>query len=956
MSQPPQDDDDAQTILPTRRTDFTPARPLTGFLLEPGRKLGSRYTIVKLLGRGGMGAVYQAWDDELQVAVAIKTILPDADADEHATHAAEERFKRELLLARQVTHKNVVRIHDLGEIDGHKYITMSYVEGETLGRVIRRNGPLPVPKTVAIAKQIADGLAAAHEVGIVHRDLKPENIMITPEGQALIMDFGIARGRGGSTETQAGTIIGTIEYMAPEQASGLPVDQRADIYAFGLIVYDMLLGRQRTKGRDNPMSEMVQRTQQAPPPPTQTRVDIPADFEEIVMQCVQPGPADRPQTTGQLVDLLARLAPDGHLRPDPVRLNRRTIMSIAAGAVLFLLLATGGTWYFASRTPVVPVARAPISVLIADFDNRTGDAVFEGAVEQALGVGIESATFITSFARRDALRVAAQIRPGASLDESVARLVSVREGVGVVLAGSVAPSGSGYTLAVKAMAPEDGRTITEATAYAADKAGVLGAVGEVAADIRRGLGDTTNLTTADETFTAASLEAARAYASGQDLAAAGRHADAIEQYRQAVALDPNFGRAYSGWATSAFTLGRRDEAESLYQKAFGLLDRMTQREKFRTLGVYYGTVARNYEKAIENYKELTSKYPSDGAGLNNLAVAYFNVLQFKEASDAGRRLLDVYPARLLYRTNYALYAMYAGDLSTAVAEARDVVGKDPAYAAAYLPIAVPSALEGKFDEADAAYAAMAKAGAQGASRAALGRADLLMFRRQYAAAVPLLEEGIVADAKSGNSAGQAAKLVALAEARQAMGDRAASVAAAQRAVEAVRIESAAFPAGVVLLRAGRAADARARAATLANELSARSRAYGKLLEGEIALADRKFVEAIQAFAAARDLSNVWMTRFDLGRAYVEAGRHAEALSELELCEQRRGEATALFLDDTPTLRYLAPLPYWLARAQEGLGLAAPARENYGKFLQWVPADASDPTTVDARKRSAALAR
>ncbi len=930
----------------------TASRLVAGEMLSPGAKFGARYTIIKLLGRGGMGAVYQAWDDDLEVAVAIKTILPDADADEHATHATEQRFKRELLLARQVSHKNVVRIHDLGEVDGQKYITMSYIEGETLGRLLKRVGPLPVPQALAYARQIVDGLAAAHDVGIVHRDLKPENIMITPERQAVIMDFGIARGSAGHTETKAGTIIGTLEYMAPEQAGGRPVDHRADIYAFGLILYDMLLGRQRAAGRDN-MTELLDRVQRAPAAPHVTRAEVPEALETILMRCVQPDIAKRPQSTSALVEALEALSPDGHLLKPALTPTRLPLKAILAAAAVAIAAMAAGVWYIATGPKPPPAARAPISVVIADFNNQTRDRVFEGALEQALGVGIESASFVTALPRQDAVRAIGQIRPGAALDESGALLVAKREGIAVVLAGAVAASGSGYELTLKAIAPGDGRMLETVSARASDKAAVLSAIGELAADMRRKLGDTTEIRSESETFTAASLEAARAYAAAQDLANSGRHEQAIERYREAVQLDQNFGRAYSGWATSAFRLGRREEAENLYQRAFGLLDRMTEREKFRTLGVYYGTIARNYPKAIENYQQLTSKYPADGAGLNNLAVAYFNMLKFKEASDAGRRVLEIYPKPLLYRSNYALYAMYASDLATAVTEASKVISEEPNYAIAYLPIALDAAIKGQFAEAEAAYDSMTKGGALGASRGAMGKADLRMYRYRFADAIKMLDAAIADDEKTNNRSAQASKLVALAEARQASGNTQASLDAARRATELVKLEHAVFPAGRVLLRAGREADARTLAASLANELSPQSRAYGKLLEGEIALGRARYVDAVAAFTAAKDLANVWMTRFDLGRAYLEAGRFAEALSEFEECDKRRGEATAIFLDDSPSLRYLAPLNYWWGRAQQGLGIAALAREKYQAFLALVPPESNDALAVDARKRLAA---
>ena len=184
--------------------------------LRPGQSFGPRYHIIKMLGVGGMGAVYQAWDAELGVAVALKVIRTDSRR-RSVSPDAEKRFKQELLLARQVTHKNVVRIHDLGEIDGIKYITMPFLQGDDLATMLRRDGKLPVARALRIARQIAGGLEAAHDAGVVHRDLKPANVMISADDLALIMDFGIS---ASNDEAAGGGIVGTLEYMAPEQGTG----------------------------------------------------------------------------------------------------------------------------------------------------------------------------------------------------------------------------------------------------------------------------------------------------------------------------------------------------------------------------------------------------------------------------------------------------------------------------------------------------------------------------------------------------------------------------------------------------------------------------------------------------------------------------------------------------------------------------------------------------------------
>ncbi|HKV98731.1 MAG TPA: serine/threonine-protein kinase, partial [Vicinamibacterales bacterium] len=315
-----------------------------GFL-SPGHDFGSRYHIIRLLGAGGMGAVYQAWDRTLEVAVAIKIMRPQSAADPGDTVAAERRFKRELLLARQVTHKNVVRIHDLGEIDGITYITMPYVQGSDLASIIRREGRMAVERALAIARQIGAGLVAAHDAGVIHRDLKPANIMIDADDHALIMDFGIARSAAGGMTMTVGAGVGTIEYMAPEQARGEAVDQRADIYAFGLIVNDMLLGR-RQSGESTAVAELMARIREAPASVRSIDPTIPAWLDALVTRCLAPSPAARYE---KMKDVLAELEAGEHG-------GRTTAIPVMVGATATAGATTTGA---TSTAPVALPATAP---------------------------------------------------------------------------------------------------------------------------------------------------------------------------------------------------------------------------------------------------------------------------------------------------------------------------------------------------------------------------------------------------------------------------------------------------------------------------------------------------------------------------------------------------------------------------------------------------------------------
>ncbi|MEW6319978.1 MAG: protein kinase [Acidobacteriota bacterium] len=925
----------------------------------PGRRIGTRYTIIKQLGRGGMGAVYQAWDDELTVAVAIKVILADASTDPSTRHDAEQRFKRELLLARQVSHRNVVRIHDIGDVGGVKYITMALIEGETLAALMRRMGPLPVEQALALMGQVAEGLAAAHDVGVVHRDLKPENIMVTPDGRAVIMDFGIARStHKGTTQTQAGSILGTLEYMAPEQASGQPVDQRVDVYALGLIAYDMLLGRHRVTVRDNPMTELMDRVRNPPAPPRATRPDVPSDFEEIILRAVQPEASARYATSAELKTALDALDAAGRRRPDlppaaaPPRPSRLPLAIVGAAAIV--VLGLGGMYVWRESGPAAPSDPPPaVSVLIADFDNRTGDAVFDGVVEQALTLGVESASFVTTYPRREALRTAALIKPGAALDVQTARLVALREGVQLVLAGAVEPRGGGYRISARALGPDEASApLYELTADANGKATVLERVGELAGKVREALGDTTVPSggpVATETFTAASLEAARAYAAAQELQWTGRVEDAIGMYQKTIELDPQMGRAYSGLAAQYQNLGRMAEAERHYKQALALIDRMTDREKYRTRGSYF-LFARNPSQAIQEFTALVKAYPSDSVGLSNLALARFYQRDMAAALEQGQRAADLFPRNVLRRANLALYAMYAGDFETAIAQSLEAHTLNPTHLKSFVARALSQLALGRGEEAAATYGKLRETSDTAASFAVAGLADLAHVEGRLADARALLADGIAADVAAKNMTGAATKRVALAEVLLAAGDSAGAAREALAGRAASDVDNVQAGAALVLAAAGRSRDAESVAVVLDGKLEVDPQAYARLIRAEIALAAGQARAALDHARAAQKLADTWLGRVTLGRAYLAAGAFPEAYAELEAALRRKGEATAVFLDDVPTYRLLPPVHYYLGVAQEGLKSPA-AAESFTTFLAIkAKSDGTGTLVAEARKK------
>ncbi|MEO8682272.1 MAG: protein kinase, partial [Vicinamibacterales bacterium] len=908
---------------------------------QPGQQVSPRYTIIRILGMGGMGAVYQAFDHELGVAVAIKVIRPAAQSDATAAKELEQRFKRELVLARQVTHKYVVRIHDLGEVDGIKYLTMPFVEGETLAQLLKRVGTLPVTQALPWARQIAQGLAAAHEKGVIHRDLKPENIMVEKPsaqtsvvegregGDALIMDFGIARSvEHGGTQTAAGSVIGTLEYMAPEQAQGGKVDQRADIYAFGLIIYDMIVGRQRLAKKSNPMTELLERLTASPPSPRSVNPKIPEALDAVVMKCLAPSADDRYATSQEVVRALERLTDDGHIRvdelhPAPVVIvtPARPYWQLAVAAVVLASIFGGGGWYLSNRgTPKLPAVKDPISVLIADFNNKTGDPVFDGVVEQALGLGIEGASFITTYPRRDALRAAAVIKPGSKLDETTSRLVARREGVGLVLAGDIEQRGTVYHITTRGLgADNDGPPLYTVEADAASKAEILETVGSLAGKVRTALGDTAvpkDGPAPNETFTAASLEAAKAYAEGQGFQAAGKREEAIAKYQLAVKLDPNLGRAYSGMAAQYVNLGRADEAQKYYDEALKLIDRMTDREKFRTRGSYY-LFARKVPEAIKEYTALVAAFPGDSAGQANLALAYFYDRNMQKALEEGQKAIAM-SRSITPRSNATLYAMYAGQFETAITASDEVLKLNPRFEKAFLERGLSEVGLGRGAAAVKTFENLKGTSPTGASYAFAALADLALYEGRTKDAIAILNDGIASDTAAKNLTGVALKRVALADARLAQGDTAGAAREAEQAAAASQSLGVQVTAGLVLARTGKAPAALKIADALAQKLEADPQAYARLLRAEVSLAQNQARAAFDHARAAHDLADVWIGRVILARADLELGQFAEATSELDAAIKRQGEATALALDEWPTFRYFPQVYYYKGLAQDGL--------------------------------------
>src|SRR6266404_931923 len=511
----------------------------TGESFEPGTVLAGRYEIIALLGQGGMGAVYKAHDTELDRFVALKLIPPELARNPEIL----KRFKQQLLLARQVTHKNVIRIFDLGQADGFKFITMDFVEGQDLHRLLLEKGKFPPEQAARIMLQICRALEAAHAEGVIHRDLKPQNIMLDASGRILVMDFGIARSAYLPGMTQTGALIGTPEYMSPEQGRGEALTERSDLFSMGIIFYELLTGKSPYHS-DTPLATLWKRMTEKVTPPVVLDPTLPQALSNIVVKALEIEPKNRFASAREMAQQLeVWLGPSAGGETIFLPAPRIKPYWKWASAALGVLLVTS-VIAFRLRGPAKPkAAHAPVSVLVADFTNHTGDPIFEDTLEPMFNVALEGASFINAYSRSTARNLAKKLpHPSDKLDEESARLIGVSQGLSAVVTGSLTLRGDAYKLSVEALDARTGNSIATAEITARGKDELLRDIPKLAAPLRKALGDTTPVAAqlaVSGPFTAASLEVVHQYSLAMNQVYAGKTAEAYQSFSKAVELDPN---------------------------------------------------------------------------------------------------------------------------------------------------------------------------------------------------------------------------------------------------------------------------------------------------------------------------------------------------------------------------------------------------------------------------------
>lgn len=582
--------------------------------LPPGTLLASRYRILGVAGVGGMGVVYRARDDELGIDVALKVLRRDLAADPKFV----ERFRGELLLARQVTHPNVVRIHDIGEHDGTRFLTMTFVEGKSLREMLETEGRLSPDRALPIVRQIAAGLGAAHAAGIVHRDLKPANILIDPAGHASITDFGVARSISGDGRTRAGAVVGTPEYLAPEQVSGDPVDGRTDLYALGIVFFEMLSGELPFPGPSQ-AELLAQRLAGRPRNLTDTGVDTPAGVQRLVGRCLERSPSRRYQTSEELVIDLDRTATARPRRRWPALAAATALFAAAAGGLLLLAKHRSKAETATAAAPRHAVAVLPLADEAADPALAWAGA----GVAEMLATSLAESPNLRVM---DSLRVLRSVRDlrltGGRYDDAALSSLAQLWNVDRLVTGTLRRAGSRVRIDLRVSRAEAGGSLAASSVAAESEGveGVFGAVAGLAQRLRAELGLPERGVVEKLEPATRSVEAERAYQEGCSRLAVGDEIGAAPHLEKAAAADPGFAEALERLAQTYQGLGYQEKAMAAGERALKAAGQSRSRRALRA-GARLALLRGEPKQAEETYRELSRRYPGDTQAFLDLAAA-----------------------------------------------------------------------------------------------------------------------------------------------------------------------------------------------------------------------------------------------------------------------------------------------------------------------------------------------
>jgi serine/threonine protein kinase/tetratricopeptide (TPR) repeat protein len=722
--------------------------------LGPGVLFAGRYRIERLLGVGGMGAVYKAEDQELGIPIALKVIRTEVLSNPGVGIDFERRFKQELLLARQVTHQHVLRIHDLGESNGVKYITMPFIEGSDLHAILG-SGHLPFERVLSLARQITSGLAAAHDVGIVHRDLKPQNILVDLSGRAYISDFGLAKSYEASAAglTRPGDFIGTPRYMAPESVEGQPSDHRSDLYALGLILYEMASGSTPFPG-DSALEVLMQRVRISPRPLKEVAPDLPPFFTNIVMRCLEKEPARRYQTARDLLqDLEQSKAPAGTRSRGshtsvvinlPLPSSRRGWIT----SVVISLVLVGGLVALPPVRHLFSRGNGNAQTLPSPTDRKLIAVLpFQPAGAQNLdhiATGVAEAMSAKLFGLNQVTVAPTSAIDGVDLKQPHAKLA--RElGSNLLVTGTVQGNDTKISIIIKLEDPIAPRTVWTKQ-FEGNPADLL----TMQDQMFGGLVEALNVTPTSEERAKSVARPTQSIAA-YDVYLKGRNAmrgqqdrrnveAAIDFYNQALRLDPRFAVAFAGladaslvmyretndtaWADKAvyaaqqgksiddtllevraaagqayLATGKTNEAISELTRALEIAPNSD--EAYRRLAAAYRVAGRS-DDALKMHKLAIEKNPYYWLNHSSLGGTYWTLGDYEKAADEFKRVIEIEPDNVNGYNDLGAMYLQTGQYSAAADTFQRALRIVPTPES-WSNLGIANAWMGKFTEALPAY-------------------------------------------------------------------------------------------------------------------------------------------------------------------------------------------------------------------------------------------------------------